>query len=362
MKRHLLIFSGLAAVSTFSFADIEATYTSDFASNLDGGLKRGSVFMDIFSLGYQTETSHGEFLASLLYNNSKTFSEDYVGDAQVISNLDNTHVIRMYEFWYRHDFNDRHHLQMGLIDLNAHFDSIETSGLFLNSSHGIGADYAQSGPSGPSIFPATSFGINYQLNLSDDVYWQFAVFDAQPGTRENPVKNTIQFDSEDGALLSSEVNINTAGLRYALGAWRYTEKTEYLNSNGTAKNHGVYGIIERPANEEENNIAWWFRAGTANQSINEIGQYVGGGITLNNFSGDDIVGIAFATAIASDAVSNDPMYVGHETTIELSYSFQVNDWLRLQPDLQYVINPGISSEIDNATVILLRAEINLTEF
>jgi porin len=362
MKKYISIFSGLAAVSLTSYAEVEVIYTSDLASNIDGGLKRGSAYMDILSMAYQSETENGEFLASLLYNNSASFSEDYVGDAQVVSNMDNTHVIRVYEFWYRHDFNEKHHLQTGLIDLNAHFDSIETTGLFLNSSHGIGADYAQSGPSGPSIFPATSLGINYQLNVNEDVFWQFAVFDAQPGTREDPMKNTIKLDSEDGALISTEVNIYSGELRYGFGAWQYTKNTDFIDGTGAAKNHGFYGIVEKPASESENNLAWWFRAGTAQKSINEIGEYIGGGITLNNFSGDDILGFAFASALASDAVSNDRAFEKHETTLELSYSIQINPWLRLQPDIQYVINPGISSEIDSATIIMLRAEINLMEF
>jgi porin len=31
---------------------------------------------------------------------------------------------------------------------------------------------------------------------------------------------------------------------------------------------------------------------------------------------------------------------GSETVVEATYQYQVNPWLQLQPDVQYVMNPG----------------------
>jgi porin len=46
-----------------------------------------------------------------------------------------------------------------------------------------------------------------------------------------------------------------------------------------------------------------------------------------------------------------------ETNIELTYSVQVTPWLRLQPDIQYIFNPGLDEGLDNALVIGLRIEL-----
>ena len=38
-------------------------------------------------------------------------------------------------------------------------------------------------------------------------------------------------------------------------------------------------------------------------------------------------------------------------------AFQVPPWLAIQPDIQYVINPGTSKSVDDALVIGTRFEI-----
>jgi carbohydrate-selective porin OprB len=40
-----------------------------------------------------------------------------------------------------------------------------------------------------------------------------------------------------------------------------------------------------------------------------------------------------------------------ETTFEASYSFNINDRLTLQPDLQYVISPSGDPGLGNALVV-----------
>ena len=59
-------------------------------------------------------------------------------------------------------------------------------------------------------------------------------------------------------------------------------------------------------------------------------------------------------------------YASNETVIEATYQAPITDWLTLQPDLQYVINPnaGIPNNfgnepLSNAFVIGLRATFRL---
>jgi porin len=46
-----------------------------------------------------------------------------------------------------------------------------------------------------------------------------------------------------------------------------------------------------------------------------------------------------------------------EKTIELTYLIQVNSWLALQPDLQYVMTPNTTPAVANALALQLRFEI-----
>ena len=47
----------------------------------------------------------------------------------------------------------------------------------------------------------------------------------------------------------------------------------------------------------------------------------------------------------------------HETALELTYRAQITDWFGLQPDIQYIINPGLDSELDNAFVYGFRFDV-----
>ena len=54
------------------------------------------------------------------------------------------------------------------------------------------------------------------------------------------------------------------------------------------------------------------------------------------------------------STSRDPDY---EAVVELTYSYQIAAWWSIQPDLQWIIHPGGSAEIDNALVVGLRSSI-----
>ncbi len=46
-----------------------------------------------------------------------------------------------------------------------------------------------------------------------------------------------------------------------------------------------------------------------------------------------------------------------EVALEFSYRARITPWLVLQPDLQYVINPGTDPAIENALVAGVRVDI-----
>ena len=48
-----------------------------------------------------------------------------------------------------------------------------------------------------------------------------------------------------------------------------------------------------------------------------------------------------------------------ETTYELSYRIEMSPGIALQPDYQYIINPGMNPSLDNAQTLALRLEVSL---
>lgn len=78
--------------------------------------------------------------------------------------IDADNTWKIYEAWFQQKlFGDNLSILTGLFDLNSEFDLIETAGLFLNSSQGIGSNFSQTGLNCPSIFPNTSLWLRTKI-------------------------------------------------------------------------------------------------------------------------------------------------------------------------------------------------------
>ena len=138
MLRSITLTTMTLAAAGIAFANpvgrdevtIDAVYTGEVMSNVRGGIKTGTVYMDNFDLMLTADLSKaglegGTLFVYGLYNNTQTFSDRYTGDAQVISNIDSERHYRFYEAWYEHRFaGDRASIKAGLIDLNSEFDTV----------------------------------------------------------------------------------------------------------------------------------------------------------------------------------------------------------------------------------------------
>lgn len=344
MKRLALLASIIISLPTH--ADLSANYTSDIATVVDGGIKKGAVYLDMLEITTGKQTEDTEWAGTLLVTNSQTFSDQYAGDSQVASNIDNGQMIRLYELWYLQSF-DQHQWQVGLIDLNGLYDAIDTASLFLNSSHGIGPDFSQSGANGPSIFPVTSLAINWAWQINEQWHWQTGLFDAVPGDPNHPTRNTIKISKQEGALITSELGFDNIDLQTTIGTWYYTQPTT-AESSMKDHNSGHYLSVEKP-NEE--GLAWWVRVGQAKPSVNDFRRYTGGGATYPLWDG--LAGIGVARAEYTQAVGG-----GAEITWEMTYAKSINDVVSLQPSIQFIQQPSYSG-ISDTTVVILRVNIDL---
>lgn len=353
----------------------QAVYTGEVMHNADGGIRRATRYMDNLDLtaSYSTQWfgEDAEVFVYGLYNNSATFSESVVGDLQTVSNIDNSQNFRLYEAWYAQHFaGGRGSLKSGLIDLNAEFDAIDTGALFLNSSHGIAPDFSQSGANGPSIFPVTSLATRVDFAVSEGWRLRAGVFDAVPGNPRHPARNAISLG--DGALWVAEADrVSAAGVRAVVGTWGYTTGAErwFAQTDARDRNRGAYLFVDAPLQREAagdaQGLNGFVRVGAARESVNQIGRYVGAGLVYTGLlpgrDGDQL-GLAVATAFNGGAFKRARRAEGlsvdrAEINLELSYRMPVTDWLTLQPDIQYIIDPGAQGELKNALVVGLRFEI-----
>lgn len=245
----LTILLGLARVAIAAPDepyDPGLAYTADIFSNLKGGERRGTAWLDNLDLTLAIDADKAwgiprtDVFIYGLYNNGSRFSDGIVGDAQVASNIEtDVRAARLYEAWIEHRFG-RASLRAGLYDLNAEFDAIDPASLFLNSAQGIGTDFGQTGRNGPSIFPVTSPGARLELTGG---HWllRSAVLDAVPGDPDDPGATRIELGN--GTLWSTELNFAKGQARYAVGYWRYASQLPDLGSGHLRTgNDGWYGF------------------------------------------------------------------------------------------------------------------------
>jgi len=350
--------------------NLAAVYTGDVWRNTTGGIQTGTRYLSNIDLQLEAPLAGGTLFLYGLHTNHSVLSEDLVGDVQVVSNIDSTHVFRMYEAWYYHELGtEASTIKAGLIDLNSEFDAIEPAGLFINSSHGIGPDFSQTGENGPSIFPSTSLGIEVEIIPDDLWHLRLAIFDAVPNDPEDP--NSEKISLREGALFLGEVNyLPKPGMRLAAGAWSYTSGFETID-NPDIHEHGNWGAYTFISSnlytaDDGTGLTGWFRFGYADHTdINMLKYYLGAGTVYTGLFAarpDDQLGLALGTAFIGDTAKQVARLAGEpvqnaELNIELTYRAQVTNWLAIQPDIQYVIHPGIIGGLDNALVIGLRFEL-----
>ncbi len=321
----------------FSF---EGSYVGDAYYNTTGGLKTGGGFMGMGNImvGFDTEKARlwrgGSFFVNGASIHGKSLTENYLGDMQVASNIDAGEHAYLHELWFRQRLGNLA-LTLGLQDLNAEFMVSEGAGEFVNSSFGVPPVIATGIP--VPIFPLTGLGASVRWDIGDKWAVQGALFDGdQTPFDRNPHNIRWSFAKDDGLLTMGEVHY---GGRFKLGAYYHSAD----------ENYGFYALADQPVSER---LSLFGQLAVAPKSKNENNYSVGLG--ANYFISErHALGLA-ATHAGLHAADHK-----HETAVELYYKYTLNDYIALQPDFQYIINPsGAEMKLDNALVGMLRLHIN----
>ena len=83
-----------------------------------------------------------------------------VGTLQGMRNIEvRRNAARLYAAWLQHAFSPELDALVGLYDLNSGFYATDASSLLIHPAFGVGAELAQTGRNGPSIFPDLAAGV-----------------------------------------------------------------------------------------------------------------------------------------------------------------------------------------------------------
>lgn len=355
--------------------DVALDYSANLWSNLDGGAKTGSrangdVDLVMSLDGERLFGSHGTTASFYVLGNHGGRINDLVGSLQGVDNMEvPTTAWKLYEAWIDQLFwNDNASIRVGLYDLNSEFDVTDASGLFLGPTYGIDNAFAATGQNGPSIFPTTSLGARLLVNPSDTTYIQAAILDGVPGDPAEPRGTHVNLHDDDGSLLAVEAGFQSEGEgKLGIGAWRYTEDLPAPVSAITDTSQGIYVLAERPlahsAEEGGYALTGFARAALSDGEVSLFQYSWSTGIHVASLipgrpDGQFGVGISGATLSEALQPSGSPDQEDAEYALEVTYGDMLMPWLWVQPDFQYIINPGIDPALGDAVVAGVRVALS----
>lgn len=377
-------------------------YSADAISNVDGGLRRGTAVAGAVEaqitlhLAPLVRWPGASFLFAVIGTHGGAPSA-LVGDVQGVSNLEDPPVLRLDQLWLQQSLRaNRVLLLLGRYDLNSEFYRLQSGDLFLNSSLELGPEFGLSGVAGPSISPNTAIGGRLAVRLVPNGIWRTAILDGVPVNR--PDGGVHPFAPGDGLVIVSEISFlarpDTSGAprrrrflivrggtrpytaKVALGGWyypgRFPDLSDTLASGEPVQRHGSAGAyliadqtIWSAMHAPSRALSVFAQLGVGDNRVNEVGGYVGGGLSLLApfvKRPKDELGIAVAAARIGSHLDRAREPLGDmpdgETTIELTYQAQFGSGFALQPDVQYVIHPSATRTTRNALVLGVRVELS----
>jgi len=366
----------------------------------------------------------GTFNASALQVHGRNLSAVNLGSLQTASGIEADTGTRLWELWYQQAFLDnRVDVKVGQQSLDQEFMVSQNANLFVNTMFGWAAVPSYDMPAGGPAYPLSALGARFRVKASNNLTVMAGVFDGNPSGVsassgiDPQVANAhgTNFNLHNGALYIAELQyaINQPAMgdmddgknhglpgTYKLGVWYNNEQFSDLrygtdglsltspNSNGQAILHpGDYSIyavadqmIWRPDPDGTRSLNFFTRLMAAPGDRNLLSFSANAGFVLKApFAGrdNDAVGLAMgyvkvgSASVGTDqdnaALSNGSFSPirSSETFVEATYQYQLNQWLQLQPDIQYTFNPGggivnpnnLNERIKNELVVGVRANI-----
>jgi porin len=391
---------------------------SEVWANLIGGGHRGTSYngLTTASLDVDLDKSLGwkkaRFFVSAFDIHGHGPTRSLVGNNQIISNIEATPSLKLYDLWLEQRLFGTLYLRVGQEGANDEMMTTSYGALFLNSSFGFPGLPAADLPSGGPNYPIATPFARARWKATDKFTVVGAVYNGDPAP---PGPGDPQIRDRNGTAFRLNGNSYSFGeLRYSpnpdapdalsttykLGGWYHSARfgdrrfdaTGGLlaspSSSGIPKTHtgdfALYGIIDqvlwhRDGTEREGvGVFLQVQAGPSDRNLSDL--FVEGGVNWNapfHERPDDVAGLSFAYLGISPAArqfSRDLVafgrgavaYATNETVIEATYKAQISDWLTLQPDAQFVLHPNAHipgpfglKPLPNALVVGVRATVKL---
>ena len=395
--------------------------TSEFLGNVSGGIHKSFDYDGLTQAALQMDTQRafgfygGTFNISALQIHGRNLSDDNLGTLQTASGIEADRATRLWELWYDQKFlnEDRLDVKVGQQSIDQEFMVSSNALLFVNTMFGWPMVPSADMPSGGPAYPLSALGVRVRAKPDDHFTVLAGVFNGSPANKVGVNDSGTGFPLDGGVLTIGEIQYaypalgamvspdETAPLSgtYKLGFWYDSQNfaDQQFDNTGVSlatsatgnplQHHGDFGIyavadqmLWHSEDLEDRTLNFFTRAmGTPQTDRNLIDFSLNVGLTLHEpipLRDSDTIGIGIGYANVSSRVSaldrdtalaNTGTYTpirSSETFIEATYQYQVMPWWQVQPDFQYVFNPGAGASnpntgerIGNEAIIGIRTNI-----
>jgi porin len=401
--------------------------TSEVLGNLTGGVRQGFTYDGLTQMAVQLDTQQafswygGTARVSALQIHGHNLSEENLFSLQTASGIGADPGARLWELWYQQKFleEDRADVKIGQQSLDQEFIVSQNALVFVNTMFGWPMVPSADLPGGGPAYPLSTLGVRVRARPNDSLTLLTGVFNGSP-VLTNPSTLDPQQQNASGTSFALNGGVLVIGeLQYAypalgaivvspqervypgtvkLGFWYDSEGFNDLQFDNTglslaslASNgmplldHGdysLYGVLDQTVWQSAagSTLNFFTRAmGTPQGDRNLVIFSINAGLTLHaplRSRDNDTLGVAMEYArVSGSAAAFDqatqlstgaftPARTG-ETVLEVTYQYQLTPAVQLQPDFQYVFNPGGSlanpsnpnEPIKNEAVIGVRATL-----
>ena len=389
--------------------------TSEVLGNATGGAHRGADYDGLTQIIMQLDTKRafgwygGLFNVSALQIHGRSLSADNLQNLQTASGIEADRATRLWEAWYQQKLlpEDRLDIRIGQMSADQEFIVSQNASYFINTMFGWPMLPSANMPGGGPAYPLSAPGIRFRGRPIDPVTILLGVFNGSPvrynyGDPQMRNPSGTSFPLNGGVLIMGEIQYAYPSLGtmlyadqaepmarlYKLGFWYDSESfadqaldntglslANPVSSGNPRMHHGdfsIYAVMDQmlwvDSHENDRTISFFARAmGAPQQDRNLISVSVNAGFTFHEpilHRDDDTAAIGMGWAKVSQSASALDQATGaftgsfvpvrtSETYLEATYQIQVTPWWQVQPDIQYVFNPGggiLNPNVPGATI------------
>ena len=369
-----------------------STFTTDVLGNVSGGMRQGARFDSStgWDVNFDLEKFAGligtQFHISGLWRAGQNLSKAVIGNDLVVSTIYGNEQFRFYFLYLEKDLLDKRlNIRFGRIAAGDDFASSPLYGIYVsNAVDGVPISI----PINMffSVYATATWGARAKYYIDKDFYILSGIYDGDSAVSRNDMygfdfsmrlKQGLAFAQE--LAYAPDKGVGPEGLpgHYKGGIYYNgaVKRDLYSDINGNScavtgldrkKHIGDYNLyihadqmIYREKGTKDQGLTPLAVAAIGPDDINKFPFFIMGGLVYKGLvpkRDDDVTGFEIVYAKYSDKIKESQVSVGsstqkYEMMFEFTHKIMITKWMYMQPDLQYIISPGGTGDIDDALVL-----------